>query len=30
MDCVLRYRGKNITASQVEFIKELIAAASAA
>ena len=26
MDCVLRYRGKNITTADVEFIKELIAA----
>jgi hypothetical protein len=25
MDCVLRYRGKNITVQEVEFIKELIA-----
>lgn len=25
MDCVLRYRGKNITAAQVQFINELIA-----
>lgn len=26
MDCVLRYRGKNLTADEVEFIQELIAA----
>ena len=26
MDCVLRYRGKNVTSAEVEFIKQLIAA----
>jgi hypothetical protein len=26
MDCVLRYRGKNVTTAEVQFIRELIAA----